>query len=76
MFTKLKGIPNLCREMVVAKKFRPFPLVHRLVKLALLLPVAAATVDRVFSAMNYVKNTLRSRLSDEGLNDFVVGYVG
>ncbi|CAI0479229.1 unnamed protein product [Linum tenue] len=74
-FTKLKGIPDLCREMVVAKKFRPFPLVYRLVKLALLLPVATASVERVFSAMNYVKNTLRSRMSDEGLNDFLVAYV-
>ncbi|CAI0429385.1 unnamed protein product [Linum tenue] len=74
-FTKLKGIAELCREMVVAKKFRSFPLVYRLVKLALLLPVATASVERVFSAMNYVKNTLRSRMSDEGLNDFLVGYV-
>ncbi|CAL1383726.1 unnamed protein product [Linum trigynum] len=74
-FAGLKGIAELSREMVASKKHRVFPLVYRLLKLALLLPVATASVERAFSAMNYVKNTLRNRMSDDVMNDFLVGYI-
>ncbi|CAI0434139.1 unnamed protein product [Linum tenue] len=74
-FAGLKGIAELSREMVVSKKHRVFPLVYRLLKLALFLPVATASVERAFSAMNFVKNTLRNRMSDEIMNDFLVGYI-
>ncbi|KAH9782458.1 TTF-type domain-containing protein [Citrus sinensis] len=56
-------------------KHKVFSLVYLLVTLALILPVATATVERVFSAMNYVKNRLRSRMGDEWLNDNMVVYI-
>ena len=40
-------------------------MVYRLVELALLLPVATASVERVFSAMKAVKTDLRNRMGDE-----------
>lgn len=41
--------------MVLKQKDLGFPLVYMLVKLALILPVATATVERAFSAMNLIK---------------------
>ena len=59
-FSELNGIGDLAQKMVETNKHKVFSLVYLLVTLALLLPVATATVERVFSAMNYVKNRLRS----------------
>jgi len=52
-----------------------FPLVYRLIKLGLLLPVATATVERAFSAMNIIKTDLRNKMSDEWLNDLILCYI-
>jgi hypothetical protein len=43
-----------------------------LLKLTLLLPVATANVERVFSAMRLVKKKLRNSIGDELLNHFLV----
>jgi hypothetical protein len=46
--------------------------VYMLLKLVLVLPVATASVERVFSIMNYVKNKLRNNIGDQYLNDCLV----
>nr|XP_027090302.1 uncharacterized protein LOC113711337 [Coffea arabica] len=43
--------------------------------LALVLPVATASVERVFSAMNIVKTDLRNKMGDEWMNDCLVVYI-
>ena len=65
----LKNIGDLAQKMVETKKNSVYPLVYRLVTLALILPVATATVERVFSAMNIIKNRLRNRIGDQWMND-------
>lgn len=40
----------------------------------LILPVATASVERVFYSMNYVKNKLRNRLGEQYLNDCLVTF--
>ena len=52
-----------------------YPLVYLLLKLALPLPVATATVERAFSAMKYVKSRLRNQMGDQWLNDCLVTYI-
>ncbi|KAK1427789.1 hypothetical protein QVD17_16484 [Tagetes erecta] len=47
-------------------------LVYRLLKLALVLPFATATVERCFSAMKRVKSSFRNRIGDEFLNACVI----
>ncbi|XP_058783055.1 uncharacterized protein LOC131657706 [Vicia villosa] len=74
-FSNLHGISDLSRMMVETKKHIAYPMVYLLMKLALLLPVATATVERSFSAMNFVKNQLRNRMGDEFLNDCLVTYI-
>jgi hypothetical protein len=49
-----------------------FPLVYRLIELALLLPVATTSVERAFSAMKIIKTELRNKMSDGWLNDLMV----
>ena len=63
-FSALKGIGQLAEKMVEMKKNVSYPLVYSLVTLALILPVATATVERDFSAMNIIKNRLCNRIED------------
>ena len=51
-----------------------FPLVNRLIELALILPVGTTTVERTFSAMNIIKTDLRNRLGDDLLSDCLLCY--
>ena len=46
-----------------------------LIKLSLLLPVAAATVERVFSVMHIVNSRLRNMMGDKWMNDSLVVYI-
>ncbi|KAL7235438.1 hypothetical protein ACSBR1_018852 [Camellia fascicularis] len=74
-FSELKGIGDLTRKLVETKKDIVYPLVYLLVKLALILPVATATVERAFSTMKFIKNRLRNRMGDQWLNDCLVTYI-
>ena len=51
--------------MVEMKKNVSYPLVYSLMTLALILLVATTTVERVFSAMNIIKNQLRNQIGDQ-----------
>jgi hypothetical protein len=74
-FSDLKGISDLIRKLVETKNHFVFPQVFLLLKLALILPVATATVERSFSAMKYIKSDLRNRMGSEFLNDILVSYI-
>ncbi|XP_074290332.1 uncharacterized protein LOC141617061 [Silene latifolia] len=74
-FVGLKGLTDLAQVMVETRKNVKYPHVYLLLKLALILPVATATVERVFSAMKYINTKLRNRMSDEFLSDCLVTYV-
>ncbi|XP_060210991.1 uncharacterized protein LOC132638013 [Lycium barbarum] len=67
-FSDLKGLCDFSKKLVETKKHGTYPLVFRLVKFALLLPVATATVERAFSAMKLIKTDLRNRMDDELLS--------
>ncbi|XP_060173475.1 uncharacterized protein LOC132604137 isoform X1 [Lycium barbarum] len=74
-FSNLKGLGDLSKELVKAKKHLNYPFVFRLVKFALLLPVATATVERAFSAMKLIKSELRNRMDDDFMSGCMVPYV-
>ncbi|XP_062118781.1 uncharacterized protein LOC133832456 [Humulus lupulus] len=74
-FLGLKSIGDLAQKMVETKKNIVYPLVYRLITLALILPVVTATVERVFSSMNILKNRLRNRMGDQWMNDFLLVYI-
>ena len=48
---------------------------NSLVTLALILLLTTATVERVFSTMNIIKNRLRNQIGDQWINDCLVTYI-
>ncbi|VFQ94467.1 unnamed protein product [Cuscuta campestris] len=74
-FSNLNGLGDLSTVLVETKKHTTFPLVYKLLKLSLVLPVATAGVERCFSAMNLVKTYLRNRIGDEFFSDCLLSYV-
>ena len=71
-FVNIGSVSDLAKVMVETNMHEFFPLIYRLVKLTLILPVATATVERCFSAMKLVKSDLRNRISDGFLNDCLI----
>ncbi|GKE96246.1 zinc finger MYM-type protein 1-like protein [Tanacetum coccineum] len=71
-FVDLNGITYLAIMMVKKRKHISYPLVYRLLKLGLILPVATASVERCFSAMKIIKSDLRNRIGQGFLNSCVI----
>jgi hypothetical protein len=74
-FENLQSTSDLARLMVDRGKHNSYPLVYRLLKLALTLLVATATVERCFSAMKIVKNALRNKIGDTYLSHALICFV-
>ncbi|KAL8152041.1 hypothetical protein V2J09_021849 [Rumex salicifolius] len=74
-FSNLQSIGALGQKMIKIGIHNTFPLVYRLIELALVMPVATATVERVFFAMNFIKTDLHNKMGDEFLTDALVCYV-
>ncbi|KAH7679456.1 Ribonuclease H-like protein [Dioscorea alata] len=74
-FTNVVDLGGFAMKMVDTGKCVIFPLVCRLIELALVLPVATASVERAFSAMNVVKTDLRNKMGDEWMNDSMIVYI-
>ncbi|XP_042009029.1 uncharacterized protein LOC121757572 [Salvia splendens] len=73
-FSDVEDLGTLSQKMVEMMKDKIFKLVYRLIKLILLLPVATTSVERVFSAMKFVKSELRNKMGDDWLNDSLMVY--
>ena len=74
-FKNLKNMCELSAMLVKTNKHEHYSIVYKLLKMVLILPVATASVERVFSSMNYVKNKLRNKMGDDYLNNCLVTFV-
>ncbi|XP_034203509.1 zinc finger MYM-type protein 1-like [Prunus dulcis] len=74
-FSDLQGIGDLTKKMVETRVHRAFNYVYLLITLALVLPVATASVERAFSVMNIIKGPLRNKMGDQWLSDSLLVYV-
>ncbi|XP_042423344.1 uncharacterized protein LOC122010950 [Zingiber officinale] len=74
-FSSIDDLEILAQKLVETEKHLVFPLVYRMIELALVVPVATASVERVFSAMKTVKTDLHNRMRDEWMNDSLVVYI-
>ena len=74
-FKCVNHLGELSIKLVETKKHVIYDLVYMLLKLILLLPVATANVERVFSAMSLVKNKLRNSMGDKLLNHCLVTFI-
>ena len=68
-FHKIYTLVDLCRELVVRRKFEHYTMVYKLICLVLTLPVSTATTERAFSGMKHVKTTFCNSMGDEFLAD-------
>ena len=73
-FSTCDDVQSLAVKMVETKKNLVFPLVYKLIELALILPVSTASVERAFSTMKIIKNKLRSKINNEWFNDLMICY--
>ncbi|XP_041995646.1 uncharacterized protein LOC121745754 [Salvia splendens] len=74
-FSNIEDLGNLAKILVSTSRDKAFPLVYRLIELTLILPVATASVEKVFSSMKLIKTDLRNRMGDEWMNDIMVVYI-
>jgi hypothetical protein len=74
-FQNLKNLSELSVMLVKTKKHKQYHIVYKLLKLVLVLPVATASVERMFSSMSYLKNKLRNKMGDDYLNYCMVTFV-
>jgi hypothetical protein len=74
-FSAWDSLSDLALKLVQKRYHLTFSLVYRLITLALTLPVATASVERVFSAMKIIKSDLRNKIGDDWLNDLMICYV-
>ncbi|XP_017604620.1 uncharacterized protein LOC108451442 [Gossypium arboreum] len=72
---KISTLSELCRSLVESGKSVMYPIVDRLIRLILTLPVSTASSERAFSAMKIVKTQLRSKMEDDFLRSSLVMYI-
>uniref|UniRef100_A0A7N0V9K9 TTF-type domain-containing protein n=1 Tax=Kalanchoe fedtschenkoi TaxID=63787 RepID=A0A7N0V9K9_KALFE len=74
-FQQVMDLGSLSIMLVETNKHKTYTEVYLLLKLVLILPVATASVERVFSAMSFVKSKLRNSMGDQLLNDSLVTFI-
>ncbi|XP_066334370.1 uncharacterized protein [Miscanthus floridulus] len=74
-FQGLDNIVDLSVKFVETKGHKVYDMVYLLLKLILLLPVATASVERVFSALVIVKTKSRNKIGDTVLDDCLVTFI-
>ncbi|XP_042425762.1 uncharacterized protein LOC122013568 [Zingiber officinale] len=74
-FSGIEDLGSFAQKIVETLKNQVYPLVYRLIEMTLVLPVATASVGRVFSAMKMIKIDLRNRMGDEWMKDSLVVYI-
>jgi hypothetical protein len=66
---------NLSMMLVKTNKIVRYDTVYKLLKLMLVLPDATAGIERIFSAINTIKNKLRSKMGQKFLNNCLVTFI-
>jgi hypothetical protein len=74
-FQGLDNIVGLSVKLVETNRHKVYDMVYLLLKLVLLLPVATASVERVFSAPVIVKTKSRNKLGDTILDDCLLTFI-
>ena len=73
-FSTCTNLESLATKLVETEKHLVFPLVYKLIELALILPVSTASAERAFSAMKIIKSKVRNKLKNEWFNDLMICY--
>jgi hypothetical protein len=68
-------IGDLAIKMLQTEMNKDYTFVYHLVELALILLVATAKVERIFSAMKIIKTELRNKMGNDWLNHRMICYI-
>ncbi|XP_061366257.1 uncharacterized protein LOC133309491 [Gastrolobium bilobum] len=71
----LSTTSELCQGLARTGKSTIYPLIDRVIRLVLILPVSTATTERSFSAMKIIKTKLQNRMEDQFLDDSLITYI-
>ncbi|KAG2588022.1 hypothetical protein PVAP13_5NG190981 [Panicum virgatum] len=74
-FKNLRSLADLSIMLVKRDMVSRYDIVYKLLKLVLVLPVATAGVERIFSTMNTIKNKLRSKMGHDFLNNCLTTFI-
>ncbi|XP_073066009.1 uncharacterized protein [Primulina eburnea] len=74
-FQNLDSLHHLCQTLARTTKSVIYPLIDRLVRLVLTLPVSTATTERAFSGMKLIKTPLRNKMENDLLANTMVVYI-
>ncbi|KAJ4788590.1 zinc finger MYM-type-like protein [Rhynchospora pubera] len=74
-FKDLDGIAQLAKKLVLTQRVEVYPLVYRVIELALIIPISAPAIERVVSSGKVVKKWVNARPGNEWLNDCLVTYI-
>ena len=69
------GIASLDKKIVELEQYIMFPMIYRLIELALLVPVVTTIIERAFSTTKIIKTDLRNMMSGGWLNYLMVCYI-
>ncbi|KAJ4758267.1 zinc finger MYM-type-like protein [Rhynchospora pubera] len=70
-----KSLADLTHRLAETGKCTIYPMVDRLLRLIMTLPVSTATTERAFSAMKLIKTALRNRMGEDYLRDYMIVYI-
>jgi hypothetical protein len=73
-FLECTELGKVIVNMVKSNMHTSYKLVYRLIELTLMLLVATASVERIFSALSIVKTDLHSKMDDKWLIDLMICY--
>jgi hypothetical protein len=68
----MSSIVDLCQGLVETEKSIIYPLIDRLIRLILTLPVSTVTTERAFSTMKIVKTRLCNRMEDDFFANYLI----
>ena len=74
-FKGLTNLVDLSVKLVQTGRHNIYDMVYNLLKLVLILSVVTASVERVFSALTFVKTKLRNKMEDSLLDDYLLTFI-
>ena len=71
----MASLAVMIKGLVKLGKISIYPMVVRLLRLVVTLPVSTATVERVFSAVRLCKTRTQNKMGDDYLRSYMIIYV-
>ena len=65
---------ELCQKLAETRKSYIYPLIDRLIRLVLTLPMTMTTTKWAFSSTKIIKTTLQNKIKDDFLADYMIIY--